>query len=678
MSVAVASYITALTTGLSWHGTSGGLTTISYTFDNAAGNIPNTSATGYAVFNAEQREAAEDAMAHWESVANIHFVNQPGGAGSSGYDICFRQATLPSGVAAWAYYPNESRGSDLTLSNHYSTADTNPFLSLAEGYYGFLVMVHELGHALGLEHSFDTSDGDALSGAEDSYNATVMSYSNSNSTKVGGLAAVGAGPYAPRGPQIYDIAAIQSIYGANHSFHAGNDLYDFNGQAQTFTIWDGAGTDTIRASTSSASVIDLREGLSYITIVGAARIWNAFGASIENAIGGSGNDTINGNSLANQLEGEGGNDSIHGGSGNDTLSGGSGNDVLEGETGNDLYVFSGIFGADIVSDSSGSNQIDIDNLAVTGTALASGGGYDLAVGGIHFSLSMNGSSLVIAEGGGSVTLLNFTDGMFGIHLSGGASTGGASSGGSGAFSGGTGTSSTTSGVSGIISALIGTTADDILSGNTSSNVMTGGTGNDTILGNDGNDDLQGNTGFDNLNGNNGNDIVRGGKDNDTVHGGQDNDFVHGNIGVDIVFGDKGDDTIRGGQDNDTLSGGDGNDFLWGDKGDDALLGESGQDIFVFQQASGGGNDRVMDFENPGAAAGDLLAFMTQVFASADDALAHMTTSGSDSVFTLADGSTITVVGTAGRITAADITILPSNMGTYADIEFQGADAIRDF
>ena len=48
---------------------------------------------------------------------------------------------------------------------------------------------------------------------------------------------------------------------------------------------------------------------------------------IDNAIGGSGNDSITGNAIANALTGGGGNDMLTGGGGNDHLVGGSGTDT---------------------------------------------------------------------------------------------------------------------------------------------------------------------------------------------------------------------------------------------------------------------------------------------------------------------------------------------------------------
>lgn len=51
--------------------------------------------------------------------------------------------------------------------------------------------------------------------------------------------------------------------------------------------------------------------------------------SIENVESGGGNDVINGNNVANRLEGASGNDTLDGGLGSDTLTGGYGNDVFK-------------------------------------------------------------------------------------------------------------------------------------------------------------------------------------------------------------------------------------------------------------------------------------------------------------------------------------------------------------
>ena len=65
----------------------------------------------------------------------------------------------------------------------------------------------------------------------------------------------------------------------------------------------------------------------------------AYDVDIENGTGGSGNDIITGNDLANVLIGNGGADTINGAGGNDTINGGAGVDILSGGAGDDTIYF---------------------------------------------------------------------------------------------------------------------------------------------------------------------------------------------------------------------------------------------------------------------------------------------------------------------------------------------------
>ena len=119
-------------------------------------------------------------------------------------------------------------------------------------------MLHETGHAIGLKHthevigSFGTVPLD-----HDSFEYSVMSY----------RAYVGAapgGPYTNDFPQtlmMYDIAAVQTMYGANYTTNSGDTVYEWSpttgemslngvgmgapaGNKIFMTIWDGGGQDT--------------------------------------------------------------------------------------------------------------------------------------------------------------------------------------------------------------------------------------------------------------------------------------------------------------------------------------------------------------------------------------------------------------------------------------------------
>jgi serralysin len=185
-------------------------------------------------------------------------------------------------------------------------------------------------------------------------------------------------------PAVHDILAVQNVYGADYETRSGDTVYGFNSTADRavfdfttndtpiVTIWDGGGNDTLDLSGfNSNAIIDINEGAfssagyrinATLEATLKAAGWTqarfdalyaswglgpdgrpvdniaiAYGAKIENAVGGSGNDQITGNALNNLLSGNGGSDRISGGEGNDRLFGGAGDDFLIGGKGIDVY-----------------------------------------------------------------------------------------------------------------------------------------------------------------------------------------------------------------------------------------------------------------------------------------------------------------------------------------------------
>lgn len=291
-----------------------------------------------------QQAAFRSALQQWERVANITFTETADNQSTVGdIRVAFTNNFADPPLGAYAYFPSGTPiGGDIWLdANDYWTL----FDDVDPGSYGFLTLLHEIGHALGLKHPFE--DGVVLPSSSDEVTTTVMSYTAAAGYPDSGLS------FYPTTPMWYDIMALQYIYGPNMSYHSGNDTYVFNANWNySETIWDAGGIDTIQyVSEFRGGWIDLRAGhwnqlgleqqifTSSGTLATSDTVIIYGTVTIENAIGGSGPDTIIGNDVANQLMGADGNDTITGGPGNDTLVGGTGNDTLDGEAGLDVAVF---------------------------------------------------------------------------------------------------------------------------------------------------------------------------------------------------------------------------------------------------------------------------------------------------------------------------------------------------
>jgi serralysin len=576
-------YIDGVFTGLRW-----GVTDLTYSFPTSAsfyGSVygSNEPRIGFEAMTPTQQAAVRSVLASYSAVANIKFTQVTESSTTHG-DLRFAETDFTG--TGWSYYPTtRAEGGDVWLNN-----SQNLFESPVRGNYANFTMYHEVGHALGLKHPHEVfGQFGAMPSDRDSMEYTVMSYRS----YVGAATSSGytneTWGYA-QSPMLYDIAALQRMYGANYATNSGNTVYTWspttgamsiNGVSQgtpganriLLTVWDGGGVDTYDFSNYSTNlVVDLNPGAWSTTStaqlarlradgskLAAGNIANAFlyngdaRSLIENANGGSGSDTITGNVLANVLKGNGGNDRITGGGGNDTIEGGAGSDTV---------VFSGRR-----SDYSVALVLDT-SLRITDKRPGAPDGVDVVVAAEYFAFSDKTLSYVEVTAGLTLPTVSIS-----------------------------------------------------LAKN-----LQGGSGDDTLEGAGANDKLYGNAGNDTLIGNGGNDLLDGGDGNDILDGGEGSDQLIGGAGVDTArysaatagviadmttpsrnTGDaKGDtysavENLVGSAFNDTLGGNASNNVLEGGAGADQLLGAGGIDTASYTSAT---NSVTADLTTPANNLGD--------------------------------------------------------------------------
>lgn len=267
------------------------------------------------------------------------------------------------------------------------------------GNYTWITTLHEIGHALGLEHPHEGGVAGVVPADRDAMEYTLMSYrSYVGGTTSGGYTNATFG-YAQTFMML-DIAALQTLYGADYTTNSGNTTYFWTpnsgatyvdgavaispGANTIFaTIWDGGGIDTFHlASYKTAVYVDLRPGNSslfsgsQLASLGDGRfasgnIYNALlfngdtRSLIENVYGGSGADALIGNQANNVIAGFGGNDRIWALEGDDIITGGAGADYIHGTDG---FDYAGYWGAT-------STVVIVLDYAVAGGSVSSGSGY---------------------------------------------------------------------------------------------------------------------------------------------------------------------------------------------------------------------------------------------------------------------------------------------------------------
>ncbi|WP_298885756.1 DUF4214 domain-containing protein [uncultured Bradyrhizobium sp.] len=361
--------VDGLLSGYMWTGG-----TITYSFPSSASVYGANYGMGENTYGFSPLSATEQTVVKWimgqvSTFTDLNIVYS--GTGSADIELAHSASANPT---AYTYYPDGSaEGGDIWFGTSYNY--TTPRI----GDYSTLTHIHEIGHALGLKHSFETGGvaNETVPSAHDNLEYTVMSY---RSYQNGPLTGYSNEQYGyPTSFMMDDILALQTMYGADYTSQGHNNVYSWspttgqefiNGVAQAMpgadrvfmTVWDGGGHVTYDFSNYSTDMtINLNPGaysilstaqLAYLGNGNYAHgnVYNAYlyennaASYIANAIGGSGNDTIIGNAADNVLTA---------GSGKDTLEGGGGHDTLIGGTGADTFVFAARDGISTIEDFSG-------------------------------------------------------------------------------------------------------------------------------------------------------------------------------------------------------------------------------------------------------------------------------------------------------------------------------------
>jgi len=452
------------------------------------------------------------------------------------------------------------------------------------------------------------------------------------------------------------FAAISGV--ENVTSGSGNDLLvgdtgsnSLNGGTGNDTLVGGLGLDTLTGGTgidtvsyaneTDAMVVNLT--LNTTSRASAASVEDVL-SGIENAIGGTGGDTITGSTAGNLLDGGSGNDSVDGGAGNDTivggdghdaLSGGAGVDSIDGGAGNDLIIggagndllsgglgddtFTYVFGdgADVFDGGAGSDTLNIlgttaaNALAVAwdGTSIVSFTGGTLT-GLEHLTANLDAGVDVLSYAGSTANVT--------VNLAAGTASG----------------FDTISGIENVT----GGSGNDTLSGDDGANVLAGGAGDDTYFVGAGDTITEGaGAGIDTVNSTASITLGANVENLQLVEGSGDIGGT-GNTLANVIIGNSGNNTIDGGAGNDSITGG---------AGDDVLTGGTGNDLFVF--AAGFGNDVINGFDANSTGGQDLLDVTAYHLNAADfGANVSIQLSGADTIVHIGvDAITLTGINGVG-------------------------------
>ena len=267
---------------------------------------------------------AEAALKAWTDVSGVKFARTSGAA-----ELDFDDSD--AGTNAYSRPTVGGDGSQILTSKIMMTTGWLDSYGTTIGSYSYETYIHQIGQALGLGKAgnyMGTVDGQYY--RNDSLAYSIMSYSQAaNDDFTQGQPAdnpnVDASFRHMLTPAVADIIAIKNLYPRRTETRIGDTTYGFNsntgdqaldmaaslGADMFMCVYDDGGTDTLDFSrTRATQLIDLNAESFSNVLGGKMNLSIARGVVVENAIGGSGRDTLIGNEGANRLTGGQGRDTF--------------------------------------------------------------------------------------------------------------------------------------------------------------------------------------------------------------------------------------------------------------------------------------------------------------------------------------------------------------------------------
>jgi Ca2+-binding RTX toxin-like protein len=186
-------FINTLFSGYSW-GNIGQSQSLTYSFVTQA----TDGVTGFAAYSTEQQAYVRLALSKYSAVSGLQFTEA---VDSPEVGLRYFRDDLSSlGLEDYSGYASYPPGGDVHIRTD--------LVDMSPDAYGFQLLLHETGHALGLKHPFEAP---VLDPAEDYQANTVMTYNISY-------------PFA-QDIGLFDLASIHYLYSVNHTARSGDDTY---------------------------------------------------------------------------------------------------------------------------------------------------------------------------------------------------------------------------------------------------------------------------------------------------------------------------------------------------------------------------------------------------------------------------------------------------------------------